>query len=144
ERHQPTLAGRIYGLAGGAHAGRVRSDVHDAPCLAAGHERQYGMVHVQCAGEVDVDEPGPVLGGRLDEWLEYVPAGVVDQDVDRPEILLDRRHCRVDLFAVGDVATEGGRAATVGDDGVGDGLRRFQVDVEHGDFCTLGGEAVAG
>ena len=49
------------------------------------------------AAQVDVDEPRPLLVGQLEERHDRLDAGVVDEDVDRPELLPDLVDHRLDV-----------------------------------------------
>ncbi|MCY1368279.1 hypothetical protein D9M69_552500 [compost metagenome] len=102
------------------------------------------MVHVQRASEVDGDELVPLGGLGLGEGLEHVPAGVVDQHVDRAEALHHGGHGRVDAGAVGDVAAEGLGLAAVGADLRGHRFGGLEVHVEHRHAGAVLGETAAG
>ena len=51
------------------------------------------------AAEVDVDEARPLLVGQLEERHDCLDPGVVDEDVDRPELVPDAVDHRLDLGA---------------------------------------------
>ena len=66
---------------------------------------------VERSGEVDPEVALPELGRLVVELRGVVErAGVVDEDVDRAELLHRARDRRIDLLAVCDVAADGERA----------------------------------
>ena len=113
------------------------------PC-ARRHAGQHRVVHVQRAGQVDGDQLVPLGRLGLGERLEHVPAGVVDQHVDRPERRLGRGD-RASTLARSVMSQPKAWAAPplVADAG-GDLLGRASIQVEHGDACAFAGEAPAG
>ena len=66
---------------------------------AATTRRQNTCEHSQRAAKVDVDEAGPLIVGQLEERHDRLDAGVVDEDVDRPELVPDALEHRLDLRA---------------------------------------------
>ena len=64
------------------------------------------MRRVEDPLQVDGDQAIPERRVAVDEEVQPLPAGVVDEDVDRPERALERRDRAADGRAVGDV---GGR-----------------------------------
>ncbi|MCY1230441.1 hypothetical protein D9M72_428520 [compost metagenome] len=89
------------------------------------------MVHVQRAGQVDGDQPLPLRGLGLDERLEHIPAGVVDEHIHRAQALLHRRQRGIHAGALSDVAAKRQRPPARLADLAGDALGRFRVQVEH-------------
>ncbi len=86
------------------------------------------------AGQIDGDELVPLGGLGLDEGPEHVPAGVVDQHVDRAELGFDRGDRCIDVGPLGDVAGEGFGDPAGGPDVGGDLLGGVEIEVEHGDL----------
>src|SRR5262249_14963524 len=82
ERDDAALAGRVDAFAGGADARRVGRDVDDAAPAARRHAGRHDVLHVERAAQVDVDQLLPFLGLGVEEILEAIPAGVVDQNID--------------------------------------------------------------
>src|SRR5699024_7781957 len=104
EGDHATLAGGVDGLAGGAHAGGIGTDVDDgSPTLLLHHHACHGLGAVQGAVEVDVDDAVPDVRFDLQEGADLVPAGVVHQDVDAPVLVLRLGDHGVHGGAVGDV-----------------------------------------
>ena len=141
EGDEAALAGGVDRLARRADARRVGGDVDDPSRLSRGHARKHRVMHVERAGEVDRDQLLPLRRLRLDERPEHVPAGVVDQDVDRAEPGLGRGDRGGDLRPVGDVAEEGFGGEACGRDAGRDLARRIEVEVEHRDLGAFRGKA---
>lgn len=101
-------------------------------------------MHVERADKIDGDELLPLRWLGLDEGAEHVPAGVVDQDVDRAEFRLCRADRRIDVGPLGDVAGErrGDPAGLL--DPSRDLARCIEIEVEYGDFGAFAGEPAAG
>ena len=64
----------------------LRGDVDDAALSARHHRRIDRLGHEEHALEVHVDDPVELLLGEGLERLADVDAGIVEQDVDRPEL----------------------------------------------------------
>ena len=101
------------------------------------------MMHMQHADQVDGDQLVPLRRLGFGEGLEDIPAGVIDEHIDGPELGLGCRNRRIDTGTVGDVAEEGGRLPAVGPDRGRHGLGSRQVEVEHRNARALLCEAVA-
>jgi len=69
-----------------------------------------------------------------------VGGGVVDQDVEAAELLLDLREDVADLLHFTDMAGDRGGLATVGDDGVGDFLAVVDLAAGNDDMGALLGQ----
>ncbi|GCC48624.1 hypothetical protein chiPu_0032630, partial [Chiloscyllium punctatum] len=67
----------------GAEPRRLRGDVDDAAEARRLHRRQRGMGAGQDRGEVDRDQTGPIVRGRVGEEGMLIDAGIVDDDVER-------------------------------------------------------------
>src|SRR6478736_6536835 len=106
EGDDPALGRGVNGLAGRAHPAGVRAEVYHRSAAPFGHERQHRLAGVQHAVQVDGDRAVPVFRVGVDERAGLVPAGVVDQDIDAPELLDDPADHRLDALAIGDVGAD--------------------------------------
>ena len=101
-----------------------RSDVHDRRLPLFARRRAAEHLRAQPgAAKVDVDEAGPLIVGQLEERHDRLDAGVVDEDVDRPELVPDALEHRLDLRAARHVGLHRHRAAPGRPDRCGDLLR---------------------
>jgi hypothetical protein len=75
---------RDIGLAERAGLPDDRADVDDPAEAPVEHVLQYGLNHVEGAGEVHAQHGVPVLDGHPANRLVHGDAGVVDQDVHSP------------------------------------------------------------
>ena len=94
----------------------IERDVDDAARSAVEHVLQDRPGQVERAGQVDLDDPVPVLDGHLADGLVQGDAGVVDQDVEAAvgvEDLLDHPFA---VFGGADVALVHAGAGVVGDE----------------------------
>ena len=106
------LRRRVAGLAEAAERPCDRRHVDDPAPLALLHVRPDRLGAVEAAREVDAQVALPEVGVLVVELADVVErAGVVDQDVDRAELLDDAVDRLLHLVAVGDVALDRGRAA---------------------------------
>jgi signal transduction histidine kinase len=103
EADERRLAARVHGLAGAADAPGVGRDGDDPPAPPRDHAPQHGARGVEGAFEVDRDEPLPEGRIALDEGHQALPAGVVDEHVDRAELVLGGAHGRLERDQVADV-----------------------------------------
>src|SRR5262249_47622637 len=78
-------------------------DVDDAAGAAGGHVRPDATAHVPGAVEVQIDDGPPSTVADVTGPAGELPAGVVDQAVDRPEALERLLYQGVDLFRFADV-----------------------------------------
>src|SRR5205085_10752756 len=92
-------------------------------------------------GQVDGQVQLPVgvvqvleLAHRIDD------AGVVDADVDGPEVALDRRHRLADLARLAHVTRVAAGDPAGGADGLGRLLGALGVEIADGDTAALGGQ----
>src|SRR5512134_884438 len=85
EARHARLGGGVVGLAELALDGVHRGDVHHAPPAALDHAVDHLARDVEHAVEVGVDHRHPVLLGHALEHRVARDAGVVDQDVHRPD-----------------------------------------------------------
>src|SRR5439155_24498377 len=72
---------------------------------------ERGVRGVEDALQVDGDQPVPHRRVALHEEVQPLPAGVVDQDVERPERTLDRRYRTADGLPIRHVGGRSRRAA---------------------------------
>src|SRR5215211_8586726 len=79
---QPRLGRGVVGLADVALLPNHRADVDDPAVAPVQHVLEHGPAEVEGAGQVDVDDPVPVLHAHLADRLVDGDAGVVDQDVE--------------------------------------------------------------
>src|SRR6185436_1638635 len=101
------LGGGVVGLAELALDGVHRGDVHDAAPAAIAHAIDHLARDVEHAVQVGVDHRHPVGLGHALEHRVARDAGVVDQDVDRPDHRGDVVEHRRAGLEVGDVALGG-------------------------------------
>ena len=78
------------------------------------HVGDRGLHAVERAGEVDREDPVPLLGGDVGERVERLDARAGDEDLDRTELGADARERGVDRRAVGDVDLDADRALAAG------------------------------
>ena len=81
--------------------------------LLAGHLPRDGLRGPERADQVDVDDRLELLVGQVEEPVAPVDARAVHEPVDAPELLDGRRHHRLDVGAVGDVAGRGAHPVAV-------------------------------
>ena len=108
------------------------------PRLRDEEAREDDLHPVEDAGDVDVDLALGGLVGLLEERAELHDPRVVDEDVDRPELLLGVLDELLDRRAVGDVELEGDRPRA---ELVGGALRLGEVEVADRDLHPLPDEA---
>src|SRR5215204_2606812 len=95
---QARLGGGVVGLADVALLADDRADVDDPAVPAVQHVLEHGPAQVEGTGQVDMDDPVPVLHRHLADGAVDGDAGVVDQDVQLPVLL---QHLGDDPLAVG-------------------------------------------
>jgi hypothetical protein len=101
------LGGGVVDLAVLAGLAVDGADVDDAPEAALAHASMHRVSTVEAGAEVGVDDLVPLLVGHLVHGAVAGDAGVVDQDVDRPEVLLDLGDAGCDRVVVADVELVG-------------------------------------
>jgi len=107
---------------------RLRSDVDDPPPTLLAHAGDDRLAAVDRAHQVDVENELQVIGRHVDRETSLDrpqhATGVVDQQVDRPEVGGDRGDHGIDRGLVGDIGLVAGRAHAVAaalvHDGVGE------------------------
>src|SRR6185503_12927208 len=75
----------------------------DAAIAALAHARHHRMAHIEAAGEVDVDHVLPALARHLVQHAVAGDAGIVDQHVDRPDLVRDLLDAALTGFEIGDI-----------------------------------------
>ena len=126
EADDGVLGRRVSGDAGGPEPARLRGEVDDVPAVAGEHPREPQLHPEDHPVEVDVDGAprGEVV--LVEEAADRHDAGVVDEHVQRPELLLGGVEKTGEGVAVGHVEWQrhGTRAELVGGP-----LRRGEVHV---------------
>src|SRR5690606_7928336 len=119
QTQQSGLRRAIVGPRNGAvHPGRHGADIHNAAPTALTHARSDSPDAVEGTVEVDVHNRMPLfqihLGHRFAQPVVLGGnTGVVDEDIHRPQIALDRVHHGVYLGVVAHVGPEIARLSTV-------------------------------
>ena len=116
QRPKPVLRAGEGREAGGAAHARGRAGEEDrAPAARSHHARR--LAARQEAGEAGhLPDLGIDLGRRLEHGKTHVGADVEDEDLDRPDRLLDRRDEGGDVGFVARIEPEGVRFAAAGAD----------------------------
>ena len=91
----------LPGIAGDADD---RGDGDDAAEALAHHQLGRRARQTEGRGQIDRDDVVPILVAQLHEQIVAGDAGIGDEDVDLPHRGFGRRHQRLDLGAVGEVA----------------------------------------
>ena len=141
EPHDRRLRGGVGRRVHRALQAALRGHVDDAALSARHHRRVDRLGHEEHALEVHVDDPVELLLGEGLERLADVDAGIVEQDVDRPELA---RRLGGEGPAGGDVgdidrAVQGAPAERADLAGCLVGLA-LVVEMAEGDVRALGGE----
>ena len=109
EAHDRVLGGAVRRAAGEAELARRRCDVDKVAAPAAREALERELRAEDHAVQVDVDHPLGAGVRLVDERADGHDAGVVDQDVERPEPVLDLVEKRAEAGAVGDVERQPNR-----------------------------------
>jgi hypothetical protein len=121
-------------------AGDGRNADHPA-AVARDHARQHVVHEQHRRADVDRLRAPPLLGADLPDRPERPGhAGVVDQQIDRPEQLLDLARGAFDRGRVGHVAAHADRVAAGIADRMGDLVQLRERPCEQCDRRTFGGE----
>jgi hypothetical protein len=83
------LGGGVIDLAVLAGLAVDRADIDDAAELPLLHPLEHRLGHVEAAAEIDVDHLVPHLAGHPLHRRVAGDSGIVDEDVDRPQLRLD-------------------------------------------------------
>ena len=103
ETDDGVLGRRVRGAAGRAELAGLRGDVDDVSAIARDHALERELHAEDHAVQVDVDHPPRGQVVLVDEAPDLHDAGVVDEHVERPELLLGAVEERRERVAVGDV-----------------------------------------
>ena len=135
-----SLRGVILQVAAARYDGTDGSYVDDGAARVPAHQRNRRLGTKRVAHQVHVEDLGPARSTCLVDLLVFADAGIIDQDVEAPELL----RCTVD---------EGGACGLGGNVGVGEGdlgafglefrghaLTALVVAVAECDTCALGDE----
>ena len=98
-----SLRGRIIGLAHLALLAIDRRDVDDPAEAALAHAFDHRTAHVEQGIEVGVDDVVPLVRRHLVEHAVFGDSGVVDENIDRPEVLGDLGQPSYTVLVFGDV-----------------------------------------
>jgi hypothetical protein len=103
EPENARLGGRVIRLSELALLAVDRADVDDAAECALAHPFDHVAAHVEHRAEVRVDHFPPLLGAHAMQCRVARDAGVVDQDLDRPQIGFDAAHAGRAGLEVGNI-----------------------------------------
>src|SRR3546814_15398827 len=92
-----------------------RPDIDDPAPAAFAHAGKHRLRHVKAAAEIDVDDFLPHLVGHLQHDAVAGDAGVVDQHIDRAEIVDDPGDAALPGLWFGHVPLLAGKAVLLGD-----------------------------
>src|SRR5204862_2654407 len=81
------LGGVVLQVAAACYDGTYGGDVHDGAALVAPHQRNRRLGTEDVAHQVDVEDLGPARCARLVDLLVFADAGIVDENVETPELL---------------------------------------------------------
>ena len=95
------------------------------PQFGRHHVGQRDLAAVECAGQVDVDDPCPRLGGDLGERRKVEQPRAGHQDADRAQLAADLGERLLHARPVGDIGRNAQRRHTLGPQFLGDALRGF-------------------
>src|SRR6202045_4010795 len=81
------LGGVVLQVAAACDDGTYGGDVNDGAPLVAAHQRNRRLGTEGVAHQVDVEDLVPARRTRLVDLLVFADAGIVDEDVEAPELL---------------------------------------------------------
>src|SRR6516165_8408754 len=81
------LGGVVLQVAAACYDGTHGGDVNDGATLVAVHQRNRRLGTEDVAHQVDVEDLFPARRARLVDLLVFADAGIVDEDVEAPELL---------------------------------------------------------
>src|SRR6516165_124266 len=81
------LGGVVSQVAAACYDGTHGGDVNDGAALVAAHQRNRRLGTEDVAHQVDVEDLLPARRARLVDLLVFADAGIVDEDVEAPELL---------------------------------------------------------
>src|SRR5271155_5293801 len=82
-----SLGGVVQQVAAACDNGTYGGDVNDGAALVAAHQRNRRLGTEGVAHQVDVEYLVPARRARLVDLLVFADAGIVDEDVEAPELL---------------------------------------------------------
>ena len=97
------FGGDVGGLERGGDEAVRGGNIDDAAPLARAHAGQRGLGGVEGSGQVQRDNLIPFFGGKRFQRRDELHAGVVDEDVDGPELFRGAREEFGDLRGNGEV-----------------------------------------
>src|SRR5579859_1615502 len=110
------LGGGIVDLAVLAGLPVDRADVDDPSPAPRAHPREGRLGHVEATAEIGVDHRLPLLVGLLENGAVAGDAGIVNDDINGAEIVLDLLHAGEAGLMVAHVPLVGGDAGLLGED----------------------------
>src|SRR5207253_8977249 len=81
------LGGVVLQVAPACYNGTYGGDVNDGTARVAAHQRNRRLGTEDVAHQVDIEDLAPARCARLVDFLVFADAGVVDEDVEAPELL---------------------------------------------------------
>src|ERR1700751_2114750 len=81
------LGGVVLQVAAACEDGTYGGDVNDGAAVVAAHQRNRRLGAEDVAHQVDVEDLFPARGTRLVDLFVFADAGIVDEDVEAPELL---------------------------------------------------------
>src|SRR5207302_5419827 len=81
------LGGVVLQVAAACDDGTHGGDVNDGAALVAAHQRNRRLGTEDVAHQVDVEDLVPARRARLLDLLVFADAGIVDEDIEAPELL---------------------------------------------------------
>src|SRR5205823_97563 len=81
------LGGVVLQIAAACDDGTYGGDVNDGAALVAAHQRNRRLGTEDVAHQVDAEDLVPARRARLVDLLVFADAGVVDKDVEAPELV---------------------------------------------------------
>ena len=133
QAEQAVLGRDIRRLQWRSQLGVHRTHVDDGPTLLAGiHVPQAGAGGEEGAVDVDRHQLFPVGVAEFVDGIDDLDAGVGDQHIDRTQFLDHVVHALIDLGFAGHIHANPHGASALGDDLLGRGLGRVQVDIGNG------------
>ncbi len=141
EAHDGVLGGRVGGPAGGPVLAGLGGDVDDVAAVAGDHPLERELHAQDHAVQVDVDHPPRREVVLVDEAPDLHDPGVVDEHVDRAQLLFGSVEELREGGALGDVEWQGDRAGAQFRGGLGSCL---VVHVAYRDLHALGEEGFGG
>src|SRR5579883_8003 len=119
-------------------------DINDPAGAALHHAEGDGVTEIKDAAQVGLHNLVPGFGLHADEEIILDHSRVVDEDIDRPQLLLDALHARLHGRGVGDIGLEGDSRAALGLDLIDEFAGGFlTAAIDNGHFCALGGERLS-